>query len=264
MKMKRNALLLSLLISPAALLACDEPKATSAVDATVEAAPPSAPSGRPGEGCARAGTIEGVETDPTCVLAKVSDDVMKDFGRRLTLRLAVEPETVIAGSSALLRLTITNIASSETLVVFDAYPRGAGPRPDWSRLAGVPDVKGEQPDVPRLQLAVSTADTHDHPVDAVPLVANPGGSFASARILGVRLRPGAKLTSALSWHALRIPAPAPIFKDDAGHRFVPKTTAVPLYAGEYVISVDVPLHGLAPAERTVTTRARVEKPERDR
>jgi hypothetical protein len=159
-----------------------------------------------------------------------------------------------------LRLTITNVASSETLVVFDAYPRGQSPRPDWSRLAGVPDVKGEQPDLPRLQLVVSTADTHEHPVDAVPLVAsNPLASSSGPRVLGVRLRPGAKLTSAASWHALRIPAPAPIFKDDAGHRFVPKTTAVPLHPGDYLISVDVPLHGLAPAERTVTARVHVEK-----
>jgi hypothetical protein len=244
------------------LCGCDDPKAASAADANAEAAPPAAPATRTGEGCARAGTLDGVETDPSCVLAKVSDDVMKDFGRRLTLRLEVEPETVIAGSMAVLRLTITNVASSETLVAFDAYPRGTSPRPDWSRLAGVPDVKGEQPDLPRLQLVVSTADTHDRPVDAVPLVANANNALAASsgpRILGVRLRPGAKLTSAASWHALRIPAPAPIFKDDAGHRFVPKTTAVSLYPGDYVISVDVPLHGLAPAERTVTARVHVEK-----
>ena len=240
------------------LCACDEPKATSVVDATAEAAPP--PPARTGEGCLRSGSLDAVETDPNCVMPKVSDDVMKDFGRRLTLRLDVEPETVITGSTAVLRLTITNVASSETLVVFDAYPKGTSPRPDWTRLAGVPDVKGEQPDLPRLQLVVSTADTHDHPVDAVPL--KTGDSLAPStgpRLLGVRLRPGAKLTSAATWHALRIPAPAPIFKDDAGHRFVPKTTAVSLYPGEYVISVDVPLHGLAPAERTMTARVHIEK-----
>lgn len=242
------------------MASCDEPKATSAVDAAIEASAASSPPPRTGEGCARSGTIDSIETDPSCVLAKASDDVMKDFGRRLSLSLEVEPEAVIAGSTAVLRLGITNVASTETLVVFDAYPRGQGPRPDWSRLAGVPDVKGEQPDLPRLQLVVSTADSRERPVDAVPLVANnPLAPTQSPRILGVRLRPGAKLTATMSWHALRIPAPAPIFKDDAGHRFVPKTTAVPLYPGDYVISVDVPLHGLAPAERTVTTRARVEK-----
>lgn len=240
------------------LSACDEPKTAPVVDATVEAAPP--PPARTGEGCARAGSLDSVETDPTCVLAKASDDVMKDFGRRLSLRLDVEPDTVIAGSTAVLRLSITNVASSETLVVFDAYPKGTSPRPDWSRLAGVPDVKGEQPDLPRLQLVVSTADTHEHPVDAVPLKTNESLTTSNGpRLLGVRLRPGAKLTSAATWHALRIPAPAPIFKDDAGHRFVPKTTAVSLSPGDYVISVDVPLHGLAPAERTVTARVHIEK-----
>lgn len=243
------------------LVACDEPKAASSADAGAEASSPPAVPVRTGEGCARSGSLDGVETDPTCVLPKTSDDVMKDFGRRLTLRLDAEPETVIAGSTAVLRLTITNVASSETLVVFDAYPRGQSPRPDWSRLAGVPDVKGEQPDLPRLQLVVSTADTHEHPVDAVPLVAqSPLTTSSGPRILGVRLRPGAKLTSSTTWHALRIPAPAPIFKDDAGHRFVPKTTAVPLQPGDYVISVDLPLHGLAPAERSVTARVHVEKP----
>jgi hypothetical protein len=249
------------LVACLALCACDDPKAASVVDANAEAAPLPTPPSRTGEGCARAGTLDGVETDPTCVLAKVGDDVMKDFGRRLTLRLDIEPETVITGSMAVLRLTITNVASSETLVAFDAYPKGQSPRPDWSRLAGVPDVKGDQPDLPRLQLVVSTADTHDHSVDAVPLVTKTDSLAPSSgpRILGVRLRPGAKLTSAASWHALRIPAPAPIFKDDAGHRFVPKTTAVSLYPGEYVIAVDVPLHGLAPAERTVTARVHVEK-----
>lgn len=247
------------LLACLALIACDEPKATAVVDAAVEAAPP--PPARTGEGCARAGSLDSIEADPSCVMPKVSDDVMKDFGRRLTLRLDVEPETVVAGSTAVLRLTITNVASSETLVAFDAYPKGTSPRPDWSRLAGVPDVKGEQPDLPRLQLVVSTADTHDRPVDAVPLVTKNDSLAPSSgpRILGVRLRPGAKLTSAATWHALRIPAPAPIFKDDAGHRFVPKTTAVALYPGDYVISVDVPLHGLAPAERTVTARVHIEK-----
>lgn len=243
------------------LVGCEDPKAASpAADASAEASAPPALPARTGEGCARSGSLDGVETDPTCVLPKTSDDVMKDFGRRLTLRLEAEPETVITGSTAVLRLTITNVASTETQVVFDAYPKGQGPRPDWSRLAGVPDVKGEQPDLPRLQLVVSTADTHERPVDAVPLVAqSPFTTPIAPRVLGVRLRPGAKLTSSTTWHALRIPAPAPIFKDDAGHRFVPKTTAVPLSPGDYVISVDLPLHGLAPAERTATARVHVEK-----
>jgi len=250
------------------LLACDDPKASTAVDATAEAAPPAqTASARVGEGCARSGTLDAVETDPNCILPKTSDDVMKDFGRRLTLSAEIEPKTVIAGSTAVLRLTIANVASTETLVVLDAYPRGQGPHPDWSRLAGVPDVKGEQPDLPRLQLVVATLDPRDHPVDAVPVVGSTTAAPSTPRLLGVRLRPGAKLHQTLTWHALRIPAPAPIFKDDAGHRFVPKTTAVSLSPGDYVVAVDVPLHGLAPAERTVTAHVhvdKIEKPDRDR
>lgn len=257
--MKRLVPLVLLLPS----VACDEPKTTNAIDAGAgDVASPPPPPPRAAEGCARVGTLEGVETDPACVLAKANDDVMRDFGRRLSLALDIEPPAVISGSTAVLRLTITNVATTETLVVFDAYPRGQGPRPDWSRLAGVPDVKGDPSDVSRLQLAVSTADGHEHPVDAIPVVANSSAGASTPRLLGVRLRPGARLTQTMSWHALRIPAPAPIFKDDAGHRFVPKTTAVPLVAGEYVVAVDVPLHGLAPAERTVNVRVRVEKPEK--
>lgn len=249
-----------------ALIACDEPKASVAVDASPEAAPAPSASARVGEGCARAGTLDAVETDATCILAKANDDVMKDFGRRLSLTAEIEPKTVIAGSTAVLRVTIANVASTETLVVLDAYPRGQGPHPDWSRLAGVPDVKGEQPDIPRLQLVVATLDPHDRAVDAVPVVGSTTAAPSTPRLLGVRLRPGAKLHQTLTWHALRIPAPAPIFKDDAGHRFVPKTTAVSLSPGDYVVAVDVPLHGLAPAERTVTAHVHIdkaEKPDRD-
>jgi len=162
--MKR--LLAALLVSLSS--ACDDPKSSSTVDASAEAAPPPPPPARTGEGCARAGTLDAVETDPTCVMPKVGDDVMKDFGRRLALRLDVEPETVIAGSTAVLRLTIANVASTETLVVFDAYPKGQSPRPDWTRLSGVPDVKGEQPDLPRPQLVRSRAAAQHPPVQAPP------------------------------------------------------------------------------------------------
>lgn len=247
------------------LAACEEtPRATPDAAVTPPPAPSSSAPAKAGEGCARAGSIEGIESDATCILPRAADDAMRDMTKRLAVRAELEPTTVVAGGTAVLRLTVTNIATTETLVVFDAYPRGLGPRPDWSRLAGVPDVKGDAPDVPRIQLGVTTLDAREHPVDAVPVVANSAAPASSPRVLGVRLRPGAKITHTLSWWALRIPAPAPIVKDDAGHRFVPKTTAVPLYPGDYVVSVDVPFHGLAPAERTITVRAHVERVASDR
>ncbi len=252
-------------LSGLALLACEE-TSRSAPDASAPA-PPAASSSAPartGEGCARAGSLEGIEADPSCILARAADDVMRDFTKRIAVSAELEPATVVAGSTAVLRLSLTNIAPTETLVVLDAYPRGLGPRPDWSRLAGVPDVKGDAPDVPRIQIGVTTLDARERPVDAIPVVANSAAPASSPRILGVRLRPGAKITHTMSWWALRIPAPAPIVKDDAGHRYVPKTTAVPLYPGDYVVSIDVPLHGLAPAERIITARAHVERVGADR
>lgn len=248
-----------------ALAACEEsPRAQ--VDAAAPAPPPAASSAAPrtGEGCARAGSLEAIESDPSCVLPRVADDVMRDFAKRISVSAELDPSTVVAGSTAVLRLTFTNVAPTETLLVLDAYPRGPGPRPDWSRLAGVPDVKGDAPDVPRIQIGVTTLDTRERPVDAVPVVANSAAGASSPRILGVRMRPGAKVTHTMSWWALRIPAPAPIVKDDAGHRYVPKTTAIPLYPGDYIVSIDVPLHGLAPAERALSVRAHVERVAADR
>jgi hypothetical protein len=75
--------------------------------------------------------------------------------------------------------------------------------------------------------------------------------------LAVHLRPGGKLTHSTSWWALRIPAPAPVVQDDAGHRYIPKTSALPLMAGEYSIVVDLPLFALSREERKVATRVRV-------
>ena len=73
----------------------------------------------------------------------------------------------------------------------------------------------------------------------------------------MRLRPGGKLTHTFTWWALRIPAPAPITRDDAGHRFVPKTAPVPLAMGEYGVAVELPLHGIGAPESVATTRVQV-------
>jgi hypothetical protein len=239
----------------------DPPRATADASAAAPSRAAAASAAPPpvGEGCVRSGPLEAIESDPACVLPRASDDVMRDLTSRIAIGVELDPPNVVAGSTAVLRVTLTNVAKAETLLVFDAHPRGLGPRPDWSRLAGVPDVKGDAPDLPRLQMPITTLDANERPVDAVPVVATTAAPPSSPRLLGVRLRPGAKLVHTTSWWALRIPAPAPIVKDDAGHRFVPKTTALPLSPGEYVVAIDVPLHGLAPAERTVSVRAHVER-----
>lgn len=181
---------------------------------------------------------------------------MRDIGKRVVMKLEIEPAVVETGTAAVARLTFTNVTAAEALLVFDVSTRAPGPRPDWSRLAGTPDVRGDLPETPRLHFAVTTLDASHRNVDAMPVV-NVNGAEASSRV-GVRLRPGGKLTHSLPWWALRIPAPAPIVKDDAGHRFVPKTAPVPLATGDYTITVDVPLHGVAPEERIVSAHVHVE------
>ena len=113
-----------------------------------------------------------------------------------------------------------------------------------------------------FQRPVRTLDAREHPVDGLPTSAGPSAGAAPVlRFLRVRLKPGGKLTHTFTWWALRIPAPAPITRDDAGHRFVPKTAPVPLPPGEYVVNLELPLHGISPPESVVSTRMRVEKPD---
>lgn len=237
----------------------------------------------PPEGCARTGPLEGVEADPTCVVTAPSggDDVaMREAMRHLTFELKPDAPVVVAGGTMLLRLTIANGKGSETALLLDMLPPGAGPRPDWTRLAGVPEPKPAMsgaPAVPegfRLVMPIRTLDAREHSVDGLPSTpgtigsgsgsAGQGGSTPQPRFLRVRIKPGGKLTHTFTWWALRIPAPAPITRDDAGHRFVPKTAPVPLTPGEYLVNVELPLHGIQVPESVVSTKMRVASPDRDR
>jgi hypothetical protein len=188
--------------------------------------------------------------------------------KHLVLELAADSPVVTAGGQVILRLSITNSASAEVALLLDAQPPSTGTRPDWSRLAGVPEPKPAASGMPapegyRLVMPVRTLDVHERGVDGLPFVLGatsaPSGSTPVPRTLRVRLRPGGKLTQNFTWWALRIPAPGPITRDDAGHRFVPKTAPVPLSSGEYVVDVELPLHGISPPESIVSTRVRVEK-----
>lgn len=218
----------------------------------------------PAEGCTRSGSLEGVESDPACVAPRPDERAMRDAMKVLTFDLKPDATEVIGGTQVVMRLTITNGGSAETAVVFDSMPLGAGPRPDWSRLAGVPEPKPvgsgvAPPEGHRLIVAVRTLDGHERTVDGLPITPSP--SLNATRFLRVRLKPGGKLTHTFTWWALRIPTPAPITRDDAGHRFVPKTAPVPLPAGEYVIAVELPLHGIGAPESVVTTRVQVTRVE---
>jgi hypothetical protein len=223
-------------------------------------APPYVPT--PREGCLRSGPIEGVETDPACVVARADDNVTRDAMKTLTIELTPDASVVVGGTTVLLRLAITNRGSSEAEIVLVAQPPGAAARPDWTRLAGVPEVRPSSSASPaegyRLAMPVRTLDAHERSIDGLPTTTP---LATGGRLLRVRLRPGGKLTHTFAWWALRIPAPSPIFRDDAGHRIVPKTAPQPLPAGEYVVSVDLPLFGVSPAEATASAQVRVEKGE---
>jgi hypothetical protein len=255
--------LLGLLGLAFAAVGCDPaPSAAPPAPASSSVAPLYVPP--PPEGCARTGSLDAVEADPTCVVARPDDTTMRDAMKHLVFDLAADSPIVTAGGQVILRLTVTNSASAEVALLLDAQPPSTAPRPDWSRLAGVPEPKPAGSGIPapegyRLVMPVRTLDTHEHGVDGLPVTASPNGSTPVTRPLRVRLRPGGKLTQIFTWWALRIPAPGPITRDDAGHRFVPKTAPIPLSSGEYVINVELPLHGITTPESIVSTRVRVEK-----
>lgn len=250
-----TAALLSCALATASLtVGCEDPPRGAPPPDPSSAPAPAAP---PREGCARVGALEPIEADPTCSIRRVSDDAMRLSMKHLSIVLAVEPPEVVAGSMALLRLSIKNTASFETTVVFEARTRPAGPRTDWSRVLGVPEPRGASSESPRLFFPMTTTDAWDRDVDALPTIPGSAAPAPAPTTLAVHLRPGGKLTHHASWWALRIPAPAPIFQDDAGHRYVPKTAAVALAPGAYNVVVELPLYGLAREERKVSARVRV-------
>ena len=213
----------------------------------------------PREGCVRSGELEGIEADPSCVVPHAEASVTRDAMRLLVLELNPDVPAIVGGGTVLLRLTIANRGTTEAELVFTAQPPGAVARPDWTRLAGVPELRQAVVEGFHLSMPVRTRDSHERSVDGLPTTPQ---LAAAARLLRVRLRPGAKLTHTFAWWALRIPAPLPIFYDDAGHRFVPKTAPLPLAAGEYVIAIDLPLYGVSPAESVVSTHLQVDKIEK--
>ena len=240
------------------LLACaceDPPRAAPIIDASASLAPLPTPVR---EGCARSGSLEATETDPSCIVKQVTEDAVRAPLSRVSITLDAEPAEAVAGGTSLLTLTIKNTSSTEVTVFLEARSRQPGPRTDWSRVAGIPEPRAAA-EMAHLLFPVTTSDSDGRDVDALPTVAG-STPVAVSTLLAVHLRPGAKLTRSASWWALRIPAPAPIVTDDAGHRYVPKTTALALMPGEYTVTLELPLPLLGREERRVSTRVRVKRP----
>lgn len=210
------------------------------------------------DGCERSVSgFEGLEADPACLITAVREDVVRAAWKQLSVQCTLSPETVTPSATALFVLTVTNTSKSDALVVLDAKVRPSAGRTDWSRIVGIPEPRAASESAPRLFVPLTTTDARGHEVDAVPTLPVPAGSPEA--IVGVRLRPGGKLVHKASWWAFRIPAPQPIFRDDAGHRYVPKTAAVGLSTGEYHVVADVPAHLLTREERACVARVRVVK-----
>jgi hypothetical protein len=220
--------------------------------------PPWEPPVRPG--CVRSGPLEGIETDPACVVSRADETATRDAMKLLRVELAADASTVVGGTTALVRLTLTNTSTNDVDLFFVAQPGTAATRPDWTRLAGVPELRAAPTEGFHLAMPVRTLDAHERSVDGLPTT--PQTIKASARILCVRLRPKPQLTHTFSWWALQIPTPSPSYRDDAGRRIVPKTAPVALPPGEYGIAVTLPLYGVSPAEATASTHITVEKIDR--
>lgn len=236
--------------------ACDDPPKASPVaslDASAEPPPPPPP---PKDGCLRGATLENVETDPTCLAKQPpSEDTVRAAMKQLTITLAPDTTDVFPGSTLLLPVVIKNTSSNEATLWLEARAKSTGARTDWSRIVGMPEPHAGAQEIPRLFFQMSTTDQWDRDIDGVPTTGQ--GSAPAPVPLEVRIKPGGKLTHVISWVAVRIPAPAPMFQDDAGHRFYPKTNAFPLTAGDYNVAIDVPLYGLSKEERKQTLRLKV-------
>ncbi len=214
----------------------------------------------PREGCARSGSLEGIESDPACVVARADESVTRDAMKQVVIELTPDVRRSPPAGRCSFASRSPTAERPEAELVFTALPASATARPDWTRPAGVPELHPAPAEGFHLVMPVRTLDAHERSVDGLPTTAQSAPPLA--RLLRVRLKPGAKLTHTFPWWALRIPAPMPIFYDDAGHRFVPKTTPVPLPAGEYGIAIDLPLHGVTPAESIASCRIEVEKIEK--
>jgi hypothetical protein len=208
------------------------------------------------DGCLRSGLLDGVESDPTCaVKAPPSEDAVRAAMKQLEITVAPEASEVYAGGTIHITVTIKNISPTEAQVWLESRSRSTGARTDWSRVVGVPEPHAGVNEVPKLWFPMTTTDQWDRDVDGVPTTGT--GAAPTPAPLLVRLPPGKKLMRKIEWFALRIPPPAPMYQDDAGHRFYPKTLALPLPTGEYGVAIDLPFFALSKEERKQALRLKV-------
>lgn len=207
-----------------------ESASTPARDAAVEAPSPSAT-------CQHEGNIESVERDPACLAPCDTFDA-----RRLQTSLSTLSSRVPPGGVVGLTAKITNVHRAPVVVCLHA---DAADRANWDRVHGLPAAAEHPCSSAHFVFAVRTLDARRADVDALKLTPN----VHCRQTYRVTLMPGRSLTKSLLWTAVRIPAPARPWEDDAGRRYVPKATPTPLPAGSYTIEVEVPFVDAPPELR---------------
>jgi hypothetical protein len=236
------------------LAACPSEEARAPVDAAPSASAAIEPP-RPRVGCTRSGSLDAVEKDPACVVD--APDPRDELARpRLAMALTPDAPSVVPGGVVVLRVALTNTSATPLPVVLDAASPVTAPHRDTSLLVGFPDAS-VQAGPPVLAFVRRTFDSREWDVDQIPMVPGRPGPRA---LLRVTIPPRQALVKTLEWMALGIPPPAPPFFDDAGRRWVPKTTPRALEPGAYTVRVDVPLHGATPGAATVSARVEVKSP----
>lgn len=238
---------------------CDPADGTVSVDAGVRrselvVSPSAVASVEPAaRGCTHSGSLDVVERDPTCIVEGAREDESLRAAR--AVRMTLEPEAPWVGPGGVTRLKVElrNPTAMALPLAFDALPKGAGERFDTTLISGIVLDAGARGDL-AIPFFVHTLDARKREVDKLRVLL-PAGE--RPRLFRVWLPPGGTLFRQVDWVALRLPAPPPPIELDGGRRITLKTTPRPLAPGEYVLRVAVPLFGLPPEDRIVSTTIRV-------
>jgi len=217
----------------AATVACDAKGGRVPAEPARDAAPRSASpdAGRDGGvSCVRDGSLDAIERTGECLApcADVADP------RVVATTLESSKRAALPGAASALTARIKNVSARPVTIclrVESSEPLG------WDRIAGVTaPVVDRACEHPRLVMALRTIDRRDADVDDLKV----GSRVLCASTLRVILPPGRSLTKSLVWVATRLPPPPRPWEDDAGHRFYPKDSPVPLTRGSYRVETDIP------------------------
>lgn len=243
----------------AASVACEPGDRVVSTDAGVRraeaiASPSLAASAEPAErGCTHSGSLDVVERDPMCVVDGAREDESLRAAKAARMTLDPEAPRVGPGGVTRLKVEVRNPTTMALPLAFEALPKGAAERFDTTLISGIVLDAGARGDL-AIPFFVHTLDARRREVDKLRVLL-PAGE--RPRLFRVWLPPGGTLFRQVDWVALRLPAPPPPIELDGGRRITLKTTPRPLPPGEYVLKVAIPLFGLPPEDRIVSTTIKV-------